>query len=257
MVNIKEITDFLHTLAPVYLAEDYDNVGLLVERENAEIESVLISLDTDNKVVSEAKEKGCDMVISHHPLIFKPIKRIKKDDAVFSLVKDNIALFAMHTNYDAVQGGLCDVLLKKICMCKNILPLIGEEADSIGRIGELKEEVTFFDFCKNVKKVLGIDSLKIVGDKTKKIKTVAICNGGGADFVYDAKGKDADLYISGDFKYHHARFCYENDMALIELTHYDAEIIFIDVLAEILKEEFGERLNIYKSTENVNPWYVV
>lgn len=254
MVNLKEITDFLFSIAPVCLAEDYDNVGLLVESENTEIESVLISLDTDNKVVSEAQEKGCDMIISHHPLIFKPIKKIKKDDAVFSLVKNNIALFAMHTNYDAVHGGLCDVLLNKICDCKDISPLVGEETDSIGRMAELKEEVAFSDFCERVKKVLGIDSLKIVGDKEKKIKTVAICNGGGADFVYDAKDKGADLYISGDFKYHHARFCYENDMALLELTHYDAEIIFVEALAQMIEKEFGEKLNVLKSAENINPW---
>ena len=257
MVNLKEITDFLFSIAPVCLAEDYDNVGLLVESESTEIESVLISLDTDNKVVSEAQKKGCDMVISHHPLIFKPMKKIKKDDAVFSLVKNNIALFAMHTNYDAVQGGLCDALLKKICDCKDIFPLASEEADSIGRIAQLKEEVEFSDFCENVKKVLGIDSLKIVGDKAKKIKTIAICNGGGADFVYDAKGKGADLYISGDFKYHHARFCYENDMALLELTHYDAEIIFIDVLAQMIEKEFEGKLKVFKSEENINPWKTV
>ena len=110
MVTLKEITDFLHTVSPVYLAEDYDNVGLLVESEKEEIESILLSLDTDNYVAKEAEEKGCDMVISHHPLIFKPLKKISKKDTVYSLVKNNIALYAMHTNYDAVRGHFVDIV---------------------------------------------------------------------------------------------------------------------------------------------------
>ena len=257
MVKIKEITDFLYGLAPVYLAEDYDNVGLLVESENEETESVLISLDTDSAVAEEAKEKGCGLLISHHPLIFKPLKKIAKDDAVFSLVKNNIALYAMHTNYDAVRGGLCDVLLNKIGEFDNVTGLEQDEPDGIGRIAELKCEMTLSEFSQNIKDALGIDNLRIVGEDDKKIKTVAICNGGGADFVYDAKGKGADVYISGDFKYHHARFAYENDIALIEITHYDAEIIFIDALAEILKDKFGDNLKIYKSVKNKNPWKTV
>lgn len=257
MVNIKEITDFLHTLAPVYLAEDYDNVGLLVESEKTEIESVLISLDTDNKVTEEAKNKKCDMIISHHPLIFKPLKRVGADDCVFSLVKNNIALYAMHTNYDAVQGGLCDVLLNKICKCKDVMPLIGEESDSIGRFATLESEMSFSEFTESIKNALGLKELRVVGCDEARIKTVAICNGGGADFVYDAKGKGADVYISGDFKYHHARFGYENDIALLELSHYDAEIIFIDELAKLLEEKFADRLRIFKSEKNINPWKTV
>lgn len=257
MVNLRELTDFLHTVAPLYLAEDYDNVGLIIENDKDCAESVLISLDTDQDVVKEAKEKGCDLVISHHPLIFKPLKKITKKDCVFSLIKENIALYAMHTNYDSVKGGLCDVLLSKVGEFENVLSLTGDEPDAIGRIAELKKETTFKAFAENIKSVLGICNLRVVGDLNKKIKTVAVCNGGGADFVYDAFSKGADVYISGDFKYHHARFAYENDMPLIEITHYDAEILFIDAIEKLLKEKFGDKLKIYKSQENINVWKTV
>ncbi len=254
MVKLREITDFLHTIAPVYLAEDYDNVGLLLESDRDEIESVLLSLDTDIKVAKEAKEKGCDLIISHHPLIFKPIKKISKNDCIFSLIKNNIALYAMHTNYDAVQGGLCDVLLGKTGSYKEVRSLIGDEQDAIGRIGELEKEISLKELAQKIKKSLGIENLRVVGDMDSKVKNVAMCNGGGADLVYDAFGKGADVYISGDFKYHHARYAYENNMALIEITHYDAEIIFIDAMANKLKEKFGDKLKIYKSAENINVW---
>lgn len=254
MVKLKEITDFLYSVAPTYLAESYDNVGLLVEGGNENVKKVLVSLDTDLSVAEEAKEKGCSLLISHHPLIFKPVKRVKKEDALFSLIKNNISLYAMHTNYDAVKGGLCDVLLSKIAETQNTEILSGDEESEIGRIAELKSEVTLAEFAENVKERLGLKCLRVVGNKDKKIKTIAICNGGGADFVYDAHAKGADLYISGDFKYHHARHAYENNMALLEITHYDAEILFIDEIAECLKKEFGDRLEVLKSEKNVNPW---
>ena len=183
MVRLKDFTDFLHTLAPLYLAEDYDNVGLLVESEKSEIESVLISLDADNSVVKEALKNGCDMVLCHHPLIFTPLKKIEKTSPVFSLVKNNIALYAMHTNFDAVQGGLCDALLKRICNFKEVFPLDGEEDNALGRIAVLKEKVRLSEFAKSIKDALGLDALRIVGSLDKEIETVANCNGGGADFL--------------------------------------------------------------------------
>ena len=114
--------------------------------------------------------------------------------------------------------------------------------------------MNFSDFAETIKKRLQISHLRVVGNSEKMIKTVAICNGGGADLIYDAMGKGADVYISGDFKYHHARAAYESGTALVEITHYDAEIIFIEAMEKVLKTQFGDKLKIYKSVQNVNPW---
>lgn len=257
MVKLSDITGFLNETAPPHLAESYDNVGLLVEGEKENIKKVLCSLDTDAEVVNEAKEKGCDMIVSHHPLIFKPIKRVAKDDAVFALIKNNISLYAMHTNYDAACGGLCDVLAEKIADFEIAYPFDDNEGEGIGRIFELKEEISLKDFAENVKNVLGLDSLRVVGDNNMIIKKVALCNGGGGDLTIDALCKGADLYISGDFKYHHARFAFENKKALMEITHYDAEILFIDAVADMLKNQFGNKIEVVKSETNVNPWNII
>ena len=257
MVKLSEIIGFLNETAPPHLAESYDNVGLLVEGENENIKKVLISLDTDVSVVNEAKEKGCDLVVSHHPLIFKPMKRVAKEDAVFSLIKNNISLYAMHTNYDAALGGLCDVLAEKIADFEASFPFDENEGEGIGRIFELKEEISLSAFAENVKKALGLDFIRVVGKEDMAIKKVALCNGGGGDLTIDALVKGADLYISGDFKYHHARFAFENNKALMEITHYDAEILFIDAVAGLLENEFGNEIEVVKAETNVNPWSVL
>ncbi|MBE7028580.1 MAG: Nif3-like dinuclear metal center hexameric protein [Ruminococcaceae bacterium] len=257
MVKLKEITDFLYSFCPDYLAEDYDNVGLLIEGTDDEIERVLVSLDTDDIVADEASEKGCQLIVSHHPLIFKPIKRVAKDDAVSKIIRNNISLYSMHTNYDAKEGGLCDALLLKIAQTQNVFPLVEGQDGALGRIADLKSEMTLSEFAENVKKELSLDILRVVGDRDKMIKTVAICGGGGGDFVYDALSKGADLYISGDFKYHHARLAFEKGMALLEISHYDAEILFIDEVKKLLSKEFGSRLEVIKSEKNINPWNVI
>lgn len=256
MVELKEITDFLFSLAPDYLAESYDNVGLLVEGENDKIENVLVALDVDASVAEEAISKKCSLILSHHPLIFKPLSRISRNDAVSLLIKNGISLYSMHTNFDALKGGLCDVLLEKIAKTDDALPLSDGES-TIGRIAELEEEMTLSEFAENVKSTLCLDFLKTVGEKDRKIKKIAICGGGGGDFVYDAYHKGADLYISGDFKYHHARFAFETGMALMEIPHYDAEILFIDEMEDVIKAHFGGKLNVIKSEKNVNPWNVI
>ena len=257
MVELKEITDFLFDLAPDYLAESYDNVGLLVEGENDKIENVLVALDVDASIAEEAISKNCSLIVSHHPLIFKPISRISKDDAVSMLIKNDISLYSMHTNFDALKGGLCDALLNKIAHTEDDVFPLSDGESTIGRIAELKEEMTLLKFAENVKSALGLDFLRIVGEKDRKIKKIAICGGGGGDLVYDAYHKGADLYISGDFKYHHARFAFETGMALVEISHYDAEILFVDEIKEKLERFFGGRLNVIKSEKNVNPWNII
>lgn len=258
MVALTEITSFLECLAPKELSESYDNVGLLVGKTEKEIKKVLIALDADEKVAKEAEKIGADLVISHHPLIFNPLKRVTDKDsvsrAVISLIKSDISLFSMHTNFDSVKSGLGDLFLDKCAKTKNRAVLIGEGENGIGRIADLCEDLTLGDVLNNIKKEFSLNSVRYIGDKNKKIKTIAVCNGGGAGLIYDAKEKGADLYVSGDIKYSQARFAYENDIAFVEVPHYSAEIIFCEYLMEILKEKFGEKIEILTSDKNVDIW---
>ena len=255
MAELNKIIDFLKSFAPFELAEDYDNVGLLVGDKNKEIKKIMITLDVDEKVVENAKERGCDLIISHHPLIFSPLKRVVSDDScarsVIALIKNDIALVSVHTNFDSADSGLCDLFLDKIVEVKNRTSI---DINGIGRIADLCCECELSEILVKVKDEFNLSAFRYVGDKNKKISKIAVCNGGGADFVYSAKEKGADLYISGDIKYHHARFAYENDIALIEVPHYNAEIIFCEYMKELLEKEFKDTFELVITDENKDVW---
>lgn len=258
MVKLEKIAEFLNSFAPSCLAEDYDNVGLLVGNKDKEVKKVLITLDADEVVVKDAADKGCDLVISHHPLIFKPLKRVVSDDAtsrtIIELIKNDIALISVHTNFDGVKSGLCDLFLDKIANTKKRCAIEGDIDNGSGRIAELKTETTLSEILKKVKEEFSVDNLRYVGNPNTPITKIAVCNGGGADFIYSAKDAGCDAFVSGDFKYHHARFAYENDMALVDVPHYNAEIMFCDYLAEVLKKEFEKDIEICVTDKNIDVW---
>ncbi len=258
MVKLNKILEFLSNLAPFEYAESYDNIGLLVGDKEREINKVMITLDADEKVVNDAFKKECELIISHHPLIFTPLKKIITDDSisrtVIDLIKNDISLISMHTNFDSVESGLCDLFLDKVADTKQRIALHGDEINGCGRIAELKNSTTLMNLLNIVKKEFNLNSLRYIGNKEKKIEKIAVCNGGGADFIYNAKEMGADVYISGDIKYHHARFAYENDISLIEVPHYEAEIIFCKYLKEILEKHFRNKLDICVTDKNINVW---
>ena len=198
MVKINEITEFLNEFAPESFAESYDNVGLLVGEKNKEINKIMITLDADEAVVNDAKDKKCELVISHHPLIFKPLKRVVSDDSVsktvINLIKSDISLISVHTNFDSVKSGLCDLFFDKIADTKERVAIEGDEENGCGRIAELKNPLKLYEVLEKVKKEFDLSSVRFVGDKESEIKKIGVCNGGGADFIYSAVSKQR-LYI--------------------------------------------------------------
>lgn len=258
MVELKKIMSFLNSFAPPEYAESYDNVGLLVGDKEKKVNKVLITLDADENVIKEAEGKKCDLIISHHPLIFKPLSKIVTDDSVsrtvIKLIKCDIPLISMHTNFDSVESGLCDLFLDKITDTKNRKSLDGDEINGCGRIATLKKIIKLSDIIDTIKVEYKLKSVRYIGDLDCEISKIAVCNGGGADFIYTAKENGANLYVSGDFKYHHARFAYENDISLIDVPHYQAEIIFCEYMREILNKEFKNSLDILVTDKNIDVW---
>ncbi len=256
MVTIKELSEFFETIAPKHLAEDYDNVGYLIEGASDTVSKVMVCLDCSEDVILQAKEQGADLILSHHPLIFSPVKSLTEqtgnERTIRRLIKEGIGLFSMHTNYDSAEGGLCDVFLDYFGTFTERTSFTGE-ASGIGRIGTLKAPCKLSDVLERAEQQFG--TLSYVGDRDTTIKIVAVCNGGGGDLVYDAKALDADVYISGDFKHHHARFAVENDIALVNVSHYDAEIGFCRLMEAELKMAFGSALEVVCAME-ANPWHM-
>ncbi len=258
MVKQAEIIDFLNKVAPPQLAESYDNVGLLLGESQKDVHRVLVTLDVDELVIQEAKTLGAEMILSHHPLIFAPLKRITAEDglskAVMALLKHDISLVSVHTNFDSVKFGLGDAFLDELADTMHRASLDGDEENGIGRIADMKEPIVFEELLKNIKQAFGIRSLRYVGDEKKIIRKIAAVNGGGAEYIYAAKEQGTDCFVSGDVKYHQARFAYENNIALVEVPHYNAEIMFCRMMKNLLTQQFKDQLTIFETKENIDIW---
>lgn len=248
MRELKDIIEFMNSFCPPELAFDGDNVGLIVGRKSKNVSKVLISLDVDEKVVCEAIAFGADVIISHHPLMFHPIKRLTdnspEERTLMSLIKNDISLFSAHTNLDCVRGGLNDFLAKKLGVQNTrvieVVSTINGVEHGFGRIGEVSKGTKLLDILKKCTLALGTPFVKYVGNPEKEIKTVALNCGGGADEIEICIEKNADLFITGDVKYNPARDCYDNNMALIDAGHYETEHIVCELLNEILTKEFPD-----------------
>ncbi len=261
MVTAAELVEFLNKIAPPNFAEDYDNVGLLIGNPTKSVHKLLITLDVDEAVANEAKEIGADFILSHHPLIFEPIRRITGEDGVsktiLSLIENQIGLASVHTNFDSVEGGLGDAFLDNIAETTCRTPLDGDDKNGIGRIATLKSPCALKTLLAQLKDRFSVPDLRYVGDENRLIQKIAVVNGGGASYVYAAKEQGADCFISGDFKYHHARFAYENHMAMVEIPHYFAEIIFCDYMKELLSKQFQNRIALCVTKTNTDVWKTV
>lgn len=242
-VKVDDISCYLEKLAPLSLAEQWDNVGLIVGDKNAIVNKVLVTLDISWNTVHEAINKNVDLIISHHPLIFEKLNKITVDcpttNKVIELIKNNISVYSAHTNLDIARGGVCDILANRLEL-SNIVNLCERESEGLGRIGELNTEMTLVDFAKLVGDRLSLDVVRYVGNADIKVKRVAVLGGSGAKKSYfiQAKQKDCDVYVTGDLGHHGAAEASEIELPVIDGTHYATEIIVVEEICNYLREGF-------------------
>lgn len=241
MAKCKDVIEFIEKLAPVSLAEEWDNVGLMVGNANMPLKKVLLALDIDDKVIDEAIKKEADIIITHHPFIFESIKNVTSETATgrrtIKLIKNDIAVYSAHTNLDIAKRGTNGVLAE-ILGLKNIGPLIEYGEDSLGRTGELEKEMSFIDFAEYIKKKIGLKNITITGDKNKIIRKAGLCTGqaAGKEYMLTAKEKGCDVYITGDLRYHEAQFANNIDLCAADITHYGGEVLVIPFLCRYLNK---------------------
>ena len=202
---IKSIEDF----APKYIKEDFDNVGLMVGDKKRGISKILLALDCTNEVIEEAKINGVDLIITHHPLIFRKPSSITTDtlqgSKIMELIKHDIALYSAHTNLDSAENGMNETIAKLVGLKESKLIEVNfkDNKAGIGRIGLLEEEVSIERYAKKVMSSLGINHGRLVkGNETAK--KIAIINGSGQDFIGKAVAMGADTIVTGDTTYHFA-----------------------------------------------------
>jgi dinuclear metal center YbgI/SA1388 family protein len=254
----------MEKIAPTHLAESWDNVGLLVGDSNAYISKLLLALDATDEVIDEAIKVKANLIITHHPILFKPVKSVTTstlNGRLYKLIQNNISVYAAHTNFDIASGGTSDILAEKLNLKQiDVLePTVDFENKTygIGRIGTLQEETTFLDFIKILKEVLGLKRLNVVGDLSKKIKKVALSTGSGSEYLEQAYKKGADVYISGDVKYHDAQIAQELGICWVDATHYASENLAMPILKQYLEQEFSLKkldVEIFVSEINGQPF---
>ncbi len=237
--------------APSILSEDYDNVGLMVGDSGVEVTKILIALDCTIDVIREAVDRGCNFILTHHPLIFVKPKTITSDTLlgkkILELIKNNIAVYASHTNLDSVKGGLNDIATEMLgfnggkVMQPSIIPGYDDGHNGIGRLVALDNPILLIDLCEKVKKIFNAEQIRYVGEENKTIKTIAIINGSGEDFFEMARNLKADCIITGDSKYHGACDLKEQGMTLIDAGHFITEWIPFQTFGKILQKKLQNK----------------
>ena len=239
----KEIVQVIEAAYPKEAALDFDNVGLLAGRTEKEVERVYIALDATDAVIDRAVEAGADMLITHHPLIFSPLKKVTDEDfvsrRVVKLIQNDISYYAMHTNYDVL--GMAE-LAEKILGIRDseVLDITMEKdgkPEGIGRIGELEKPMTLEECCVYVKHKLNLGSLKVFGDMQAEVSRLAISPGSGKTAIAAAIAKGADVLVTGDIGHHDGLDAVEQGLAVIDAGHYGTEYIFIDDMRRFLEDK--------------------
>lgn len=233
METVQSVIKILEQLAPRALAQPWDNVGLMTGEMNAAVTKILTALDVDEAVVDEAVQCGAEMIVSHHPLIFSPLKSVTdatyEGRCILKAARCGIAIFSAHTNLDAAPGGTNDYLAELYGL-RNVMPLSLEGEENLGRIGEIVPQ-PLEELARTIAEKLGTDSAEWVGDGSRTVRRVAICSGGGGSFISPELARMCDVYITGDVKYSGARDAHNMGLGVIVVPHYETEKYAMQILA--------------------------
>lgn len=242
MALVIDIYEFINEIAPFSTAMSFDNVGVLVGDKNQRVKKVLAALDITKEVVNEAQGIGAQLIVSHHPVIFKGVKNIDANSVLFDLIQVGVTAICAHTNLDVSDKGVNRCLADAIGI-KNLEPLSFYETENqkctLGLIGTLSEEMTPDGFACLVKSALGCNGVRYTETK-RSIKKVAICSGSGGDLINKAIALKADAYVTGEIKHHEILIANENNICVVDAGHFKTENVIIAPLVNLLKSRFSD-----------------
>lgn len=232
-MKIKEIYDFLDSIAPFDTSAEWDNCGLSVGSLDFDVTRIIVALDVTAEVIDEAVSLGAELVVTHHPLIFTPVSHVTGDSLLYKAVKSGVTFISSHTCLDKADGGVNDCLAQKV----GIRNLKKSQLDEFLKIGEV-EPCTPVEFAQKVQNALG--GKVSFTDNCKQITRVALCSGGGGDLITCAAAEGADALLTGEAKHH--EFLQANYLGtdLFAAGHYETEVIVCDYLYNALSQKFGD-----------------
>ncbi len=244
MPNVQSIADFLARYAPAELAEDWDNVGLLVGDPAREVRRVMTCLTVTSTTAAEAVRQGAQLIVTHHPMPFRPLKRLTTETTVgrllLELIASRIAVYSPHTSFDSAEEGINQRLAAGLQL-EEIAPLLpGEGPLGAGRFGSLKEPLPLEALASRVKEFLSIGQLQLVGDPARPIQSVAVACGAAGEFLEPAHQAGCDAMLLGETTFHTCLEAEALEISLILPGHFASERFAVECLAEVLAAQFPE-----------------
>ncbi len=239
MIKCSDVMKYIEQLAPAELAEDWDNTGLLLGSSAQSVSRIMVCLDVTNEALSAAVSKKVDLIVTHHPVIFKGIKRICEDSTkgnqLYTAICNGISVISAHTNLDYAENGVNAKLAEAIGLKDTVM--LGKGP---GRIGVLNERMSFDDFIREVKKKLEVPFVRAVGSAGSGIYRVGVFSGSFDDDLEALEESGADAVVTGDLKYHTALDAREAGLCLIDAGHFGTERVILPYLTKVLAERFSE-----------------
>ncbi len=245
-MNGRELLEKFNGLCPFSTAAEWDNPGFLVGDPKREVKKAALALDATSAVIEEAIEKGADVIVTHHPLLFHPLESICADEhlgaRIIRLIENRISLIALHTNFDiCIMADLAaDRLGLKDCMTLEVLGMRDGKEEGFGRVGLLQQEMTLEELAGYVKERLALDFVTIAGNSKKTVRKIAISTGSGKSGIGDCLEKGVQVLITGDVDHHTAVDALEMGIFLIDAGHFGTEKMFAEYMAEYFKREISE-----------------
>lgn len=253
-----QIIEKLEKLAPLSYACEWDNPGFLAGRGDKEVSKILLALDATDEVVAQAKEEQADMLLTHHPLIFRPLYKVNDTDfisrRIVRLLQSDIAYYAMHTNYDTAPGCMADLAAERIGLtgCRPLevtgtAVMDGMETEiGIGKVGSLRRSCTLMELAEQIKTEFGLPFVSVYGLEhiTGAVEVCAVSPGSGESMISHALSAGAQVLITGDIGHHKGIDAVANHMAVIDAGHYGLEHIFMEHMTMWFRQQFGDALQV-------------
>lgn len=264
MSTIQDICDYLDSIAPTRLAEDWDNVGLLAGDPTIEAESMMTCLTITPHSAAEAIARGANLIVSHHPLPFRPLKRLTTEHTgsriLWDLIRAGVAIYSPHTGFDSASEGINQSLAQRLNLADiQPLNLIPNDPDQLGsgRHGFLPKEASLAEFKETVKASFGLPGIHVVGSVTEgrlvnRVQHVAVACGSGGSFLERALELDCDTFVTGETSFHTCLEASAQNVALVLLGHYASERFAVETLANRLAAEFAD-IEVWASKKESDP----
>jgi dinuclear metal center YbgI/SA1388 family protein len=270
MAQIKHILQWIDSWAPFRFAESWDNCGLQIGNPEALVSRIMVALDPGSSVLDEARDLGCQCLVTHHPLFFRPINAVLTNSWPGTIILKSLAcginIIAAHTNLDAARVGT-NAQLERLLDLNSVEPLeaeprlVGDERYmGIGLVGSLPRTMSVQSLIALLARGLGDAHIRAAGDTAKQISRVAVCTGSGGSLIGKVLASGADAFVTGDMKYHDGKLAEENGLAIIDIGHFASEKLILEPLSSFLRATSGTEqteLEVFISKSERDPFRVI